>query len=711
MNVRTRALKLPHLRMKDSLLKAEPDLARLVGEEPEAYASAGGADGGRAADATPRAPPPPTRDLLSASPYEEELSEAEELRLELELVKRERSGLMDALAALKADEARGGSHMQALDLRRLRHELRLKQDRLNELHSDATRLDAELERLATTSRDCAALLPGDAAGAAVRTKALEAELAAVDRDLADADAQHRLYTLLGNRTRREHMAMDAQVRAARAAADAYAEDRAALTAHVHAAAAAREDAERDLAVCRRQVAGVRGDWQRKLHDRRKEVHDLERRQKREAEAEERKRARKAEHEAAARERAAQSCAQEAAHEQHLQALAPKLESMEAAWAQLHTLTGADTPQEIIAFLEGLRAKEAAMRGLVATAEAREAAAKDDTAALQAARSSLLETPRHTPAPNLPNLKPRPGAAPAGSTPAEAEQEALRGSKYSDGLASHRDAPAGDAAAEDAPAAQAAGAGTRDTDASQPPEAALHAAIEGADARRAAAEKHFAQLRSVCIGAQQGLHSVVERLDIASIAATDAAAAAAAAAATAAEGARDPDFFPDLVVLLKGVAERLDRLIALEGAAPPLPEAPAGPESSDGLDVPSTPRNVELAAMKGMRRRSWTGPAWLNAITEHGHVVPEASVVVDSRKLARTASSAPSVDLRRLLGYAGEDLLGSKAESRPVSAEDEANEDGEWDGVVDREYIKHRTAKLLAAKRSADAKGAAAKAAA
>jgi len=42
---------------------------------------------------------------------------------------------------------------------------------------------------------------------------------------------------------------------------------------------------------------------------------------------------------------------------------------------------------------------------------------------------------------------------------------------------------------------------------------------------------------------------------------------------------------------------------------------------------------------------------------------------------------------------------------------QAGEDGEWDGVVDRDYIKHRTAKLLAAKRSADAKGAAAKAAA
>ncbi len=56
-------------------------------------------------------------------------------RLELELVKRERSGLMDALTALKADEGRGGSQMQAADLRRLRREVELKQDRLNELHS------------------------------------------------------------------------------------------------------------------------------------------------------------------------------------------------------------------------------------------------------------------------------------------------------------------------------------------------------------------------------------------------------------------------------------------------------------------------------------------------------------------------------------------------------------------------------------------------
>ena len=45
----------------------------------------------------------------------------------------------------------------------------------------------------------------------------------------------------------------------------------------------------------------------------------------------------------------------------VQALAPKLESMEAAWAGLHTLTGADTPEEIIAFLKGAVAARACSR--------------------------------------------------------------------------------------------------------------------------------------------------------------------------------------------------------------------------------------------------------------------------------------------------------------------------------------------------------------
>jgi len=47
---------------------------------------------------------------------------------------------------------------------------------------EAAQLEGERARLATTSRDCAALVPGDAAGAAVRGAGLEScrRMAAMD---------------------------------------------------------------------------------------------------------------------------------------------------------------------------------------------------------------------------------------------------------------------------------------------------------------------------------------------------------------------------------------------------------------------------------------------------------------------------------------------------------------------------------------------------
>jgi hypothetical protein len=63
------------------------------------------------------------------------------------------------------------------------------------------RLDAELLRLALTSRDCAALLPGGGRDTGARVAALERLLAELDAELADAEAQHRLYSLLAERTR------------------------------------------------------------------------------------------------------------------------------------------------------------------------------------------------------------------------------------------------------------------------------------------------------------------------------------------------------------------------------------------------------------------------------------------------------------------------------------------------------------------------------
>ena len=54
-------------------------------------------------------------------------------KLELESVKRERRALMDSLAALKADQGSAGNERQMADIARLRHELKSKQEKVNEL--------------------------------------------------------------------------------------------------------------------------------------------------------------------------------------------------------------------------------------------------------------------------------------------------------------------------------------------------------------------------------------------------------------------------------------------------------------------------------------------------------------------------------------------------------------------------------------------------
>ena len=48
-------------------------------------------------------------------------------------MKRERRGLMASLAALKGDQGKGGSELQAEDVARLRHETEAKKDVLNQL--------------------------------------------------------------------------------------------------------------------------------------------------------------------------------------------------------------------------------------------------------------------------------------------------------------------------------------------------------------------------------------------------------------------------------------------------------------------------------------------------------------------------------------------------------------------------------------------------
>ena len=43
------------------------------------------------------------------------------------------------------------------------------------------------------------------------------------------------------------------------------------------------------------------------------------------------------------------------------------------------------------------------------------------------------------------------------------------------------------------------------------------------------------------------------------------------------------------------------------------------EVSIGYQTPTSPLKSELALQKGFRRRTWTGPAWLDNVTSTGHV--------------------------------------------------------------------------------------------
>lgn len=45
------------------------------------------------------------------------------------------------------------------------------------------------------------------------------------------------------------------------------------------------------------------------------------------------------------------------------------------------------------------------------------------------------------------------------------------------------------------------------------------------------------------------------------------------------------------------------------------------EVATGYQTPTSPPKSELALQKGFRRRTWTGPAWLDNVTSTGHVSP------------------------------------------------------------------------------------------
>lgn len=685
------APKLPRLRMKEELLKSAPELAKLMGEELPDPAG----DGGTLTAVGPGFSPASAGaqgGLDNPLGFDDELTEEDELRMELEAVKKERTQLMASLAQIKADSGKAGGELQAEDVRRLRKELELKLQKLNELKRESRRFEHQISRLSVTSRDCAVLMPGEQPTEQARVEALQDEQKVLEEELVEAEAKNRLYSLLGERTRREHMTMENKVRIAREMQDAYGEDHAVLTSHMHDMRAAKEDAERELAHTRKMCEEAKKDWHRKLKDRRKEVHDLERRQRKEAEKEATRAARTSERERADKDRQARVAAEEQAYEAQLQALQPKLEAMEASWYRLHSISGADTPEEVISYWEGLRTKEENMRELVRLAEVREAQAKQELVHLLQSRSNMFE------------------------------------------------------------AQNAAGEG-------QPDYATYDREIDDARRRMASAKEKFNKLRTVCISAQQGLRSLCVRLqsalqDAASQRAVAQLSRSSSRRLTRGDSGRgavpapgqerrslgsrssslrqsrrsyevnlaaergalpaepsgvvtarvndglgntieDAQFFPDLPTLLAECADRLRRLLDLDRRLIAALHKVDEESEAAAAQLQDAHPQSGLTLQKGFRRRTWTGPAWMDNVTPTGHIMAPG-LAMRRKKGKKKDALAKGPDLTRVLGYTGADgdVGGVVDDSDSDKEEQKPGEPGaEWDGVVDRDYIKHRAQKL------------------
>eukprot|EP00775_Hariotina_reticulata_P005882 gene5882-6123_t len=393
-------VKLPRLRTKDELLKTSPELFNklLLGEEMSSARSNAPAQPKQSSvravqSASHGQPSRPTSKGIAAydTPRgfgDEPLTVDQELAIELESVKRERQQLLDSINQLKAESGTAGGEAQQADIRQLLKELELKKAKLNELKGESRKAEASIAKMRDDDTDAQRLTPDDCMEENAYIQNLRDEMNRVEEDLLEADAKNRLYYLLGERTRREHMAIDQKVRDKQDSKRACLEDLANLTEHFNATRAAKELGEKELAKIKRQVEEARSDWMRKIRERRAEVRELKKRQQKEREKEVKRREKQLEKEKAERAAQAKLKMEQEAYQLQVAALAPKIEAMEASWNRLRAISGAETPDQVVEYWQGLKAKEQRMHELVAIAERREAACKEGDEDVETAHARI-----------------------------------------------------------------------------------------------------------------------------------------------------------------------------------------------------------------------------------------------------------------------------------------------------------------------------------
>lgn len=77
--------------------------------------------------------------------------------------------------------------------------------------------------------------------------------------------------------------------------------------------------------------------------------------------------------------------------------------------------------------------------------------------------------------------------------------------------------------------------------------------------------------------------------------------------------------PDMAAAHPGHADAVVLLYNVLGFQLHAVQVDENEEVSNGFQTPTSPPKSELALQKGFRRRTWTGPAWLDNVTSTGHV--------------------------------------------------------------------------------------------
>ncbi|CAK0736508.1 hypothetical protein CVIRNUC_000757 [Coccomyxa viridis] len=179
---------------------------------------------------------------------------------------------------------------------------------------------------------------------------------------------------------------------------------------------------------------------------------------------------------------------------------------------------------------------------------------------------------------------------------------------------------------------------------------------------------------------QNLGAILGKVNGAAGIAGDPAEAAAAGLMLempVASKAHSQAFFPELIVLTKAITERVSSLAALAGEARQASKRDSQARLQAG-------KACDAEFRQGVRRATWVGPAWM----------PEAysQQAVDSgQKAGQQGAGGLQPRLQTHMSHPPE-----LPDTPGQPATDELEESQDCDGVIGRDFLKHRAAKLLAA---------------